>query len=83
MTKYGCWYQWWVDEEAEFEVRYVDHNPEIEALSGLGAFINGFWIDTHGELCHEFERIRYWIPPGRIVRIEREIIEETDFYDQT
>ena len=76
MIKYGCWYQWWVDGEAEFEVRWVVDNPEIPALQGMSALINGFWIDANGQLAHEYNRIRFWIPPSRIVRIEREIVDD-------
>lgn len=76
MIKYSCWYQWWVDEDAEWETRQADDNPAIPALQGLCAFTEGFWIDTEGQLCHEYERIRFWIPPSRIVRIEREIIDD-------
>jgi len=75
--KYGCWYQWWVEEEAEFEVRWVDTNPDVPALQGMGAFRDGFWIDHAGQLCHEYDRIRFWIPPSRIVRVEREIVDDT------
>jgi len=76
MIKYGCWYQWWVIDEAEFEVRWVEDVPDVPALQGMGAFVAGFWIDKEGQLCHEHDRILYWIPPSRIVRIEREIIDD-------
>lgn len=73
--EYTCWYEWWVWEEAEYEVRAVSAQPDVPALTGMSAFVNGFWIDKEGELTVGYESCRYWIPSSRIVRVDRELRE--------
>lgn len=76
MVRYDCWYQWWVHDDAQWETRLVSDKPEIPALQGLGAFTLGFWLDKGGSLSHEYDRILYWIPPSRIVYIERYVTDD-------
>lgn len=48
----------------------IEDNPEIDALSRFGAFINGFWIDENLQLC-TVEKGKHWIPPSAICLISR------------
>jgi len=37
----------------------------------LGAFTKGFWVNGHGGLTNNIDLMVYWIPPGRILYVEK------------
>ena len=48
-----------------------DMTLTVESNEGLGCFVDGFWINPDYELTRGHDA-KYWIPPGRILHVEKQ-----------